>query len=176
MLFLSGLLCNLFSLPIFVEKFPFIGNHNNFEFNGYYYIENMIGGLFILSPICFLNFTIMKLKKSNESKEVKFIIRVLFIIGMIMAILSVCMAGSNQRYIVDYAWILMLSGIMLFLAIYMGLNSNEAKKIMEKAVIIISIYTIIINIAAGIISEKNDVKSNSPKEFYNMEYTVCFWE
>ncbi len=47
---------------------------------------------------------------------------------------------------------------------------------MEKIIIVISIYTVVINILAGIVSEKNFIKDNSPKEFYNAKYIICFWE
>lgn len=70
-----GLICNLFSIPNFVPNFPFIYNHNNLTtFYGYYYIENMVGGLFILVPICFSILGLYKVLKHSENREVvKFI-------------------------------------------------------------------------------------------------------
>lgn len=173
---IQGLWCNLFSLPSFVGEFPYIGNHNDFNFNGYYYIENMIGGLFILAPVCFFNFYILKNFKNKENKERNIMILIIFLVGILIAALSVAMAGSNQRYIVDYGWLIILSGIFTFFSIYLSLKSDEAKKILEKIIAIIAVYTIIINIAAGIVSEKSYIKNNSNKEFYEMKYTVCFWE
>lgn len=65
-----GIICNLFSIPNFIPSFPFICNHNNLlTFYGYYYIENMIGGLFILVPICFSLFGLYKIFKYTENKE-----------------------------------------------------------------------------------------------------------
>lgn len=173
---IQGLWCNLFSLPSFVGEFPFIGNHNDFNFNGYYYIENMIGGLFILAPICFFNAYVLKNIKDKENKPRNIMILIIFAVGIIIAALSVAMAGSTQRYIVDYAWLIILSGIFSFLKIYLSLKSEESKKILEKIIAIIAVYTVIINIAAGIVSEKSYIRNNSNKEFYEMKYTVCFWE
>lgn len=70
-----GIICNLFSVPIFIPNFPFMYNHNNLlTFYGYYYIENVMGGLFILAPICFSVFSIFKLYKNCKKKDLlKFI-------------------------------------------------------------------------------------------------------
>lgn len=71
-----GIVCNLFSIPNFIPVFPYIYNHNNLvTFYGHYYIENMVGGLFILVPICFSLFGIYKIFKYHKNDEsIKFIL------------------------------------------------------------------------------------------------------
>lgn len=173
----TGIIANFFSIPFFIAEFPFLTNHNEIiSFYGYYYIENMIGGLFIIAPICFMNFYIIKVNKKTENKSVKVIINSLIIVSLIIAIISLMMAGSNQRYLIDYAWMLILAGILIFISIYNYLKTNEAKKILEKILAIITIYTFILSIFTGIVSEKSYMKEHSPKEYYKTQYTVCFWE
>lgn len=173
----TGIITNFFSMPNFILDFPFITNHNDLTiFYGYYYIENMIGGLFILAPICFMNFLIIKANKKIENKNLKVLINSLVIVGLIIAILSIMMAGSNQRYIIDYAWMIILPGILIFMGIYNSLKTEEAKRILSKFLAIITIYTFLIGIASGIVSEKSYMQNNSPDEFYKTKYTICFWE
>ncbi len=173
----TGIIANLFSIPIFKAEFPFLNNHNELiTFYGYYYIENMIAGIFMLVPICFMNFYIIKANKKIENKALKILVNSLVIVALIIAIISLMMAGSNQRYLIDYGWMLVLSGILIFMIIYNSLKTNEAKKILEKILAVITIYTFFVSISAGIVSEKSYMKSNSPEKYYEMRYTVCFWE
>lgn len=172
-----GLITNLFSVPEFLSEFPFITYHNKLTtFYGYYYIENMIGGLFIVVPIVFMNFGVLKANKNTKNKTLKTVLNSLVIVGMLICILSVMMGGSNQRYLIDYAWMLILSAILIFCILYNKLQSEEAKKIMQKIFCCLTIYTFILSISAGIVSEKDYMKKYSPEKYYELRYTVCFWE
>lgn len=172
-----GMLCNLFNMPQFIQQFPFIANNNNLAtFYGYYYIEEMLGGLFFIAPICFCIFFIIKANKKIENKELKTLINSLIIVGSIIAVTSVIMAGSNQRYLIDYAWMFILAGILIFINLYNILKSSEAKKILRFILIAITIYTCMMGVLLGIISEKNYIKIFSPEEYYKLKYTICFWE
>lgn len=85
----------------------------------------MIGGLFILSPICFCNFYIFKLHKFEEDINLRNFIKTLGLVALSITIASICMAGSNQRYLVDYSWIWILSAILIFLSIYNKLKRRR---------------------------------------------------
>lgn len=172
-----GLVTNLFSIPEFLSEFPYITYHNKLStFYGYYYIENMIGGLFIIAPIVFANLFVIKANKKTKNKKLKIIINSLIIVGMLICVLSIMMAGSNQRYLIDYAWMLILAGILIFFILYESLKSIEAKKILQGILCTITIYTFIISICAGIVSEKDYMRTYSSQEYYKLRYTVCFWE
>ena len=77
----------------------------------------MIGGLFFIAPICFTIFAIFKVNKKIEKKELKILVNSLIIVGTLITIVSIMMAGSNQRYLIDYAWMFCLAGILIFLVI-----------------------------------------------------------
>lgn len=77
---------------------------------------------------------------------------------------------------VDYAWILITAGLATYIAIYNMYKSDEAKKIIKRIFGILTIYIIIINWCSGIVSEKSFMKNNSPEEFYNLKYSINFWE
>lgn len=172
-----GIVCNLFSIPFIVPSFPFVCNHNNLlSFYGYYYIENMIGGLFILVPICFSIFAIYKILKNSKNKDLSRFILILIIVGILFCIISSMLGGSMQRYIADYAWILIIAGICSFIEIYNMYNSDEAKGILKRTFAILTIYIIIINCCSGVISEKSFMRYHSPEEYYKLKYTIDFWE
>ncbi len=172
-----GIFCNLFSVPKFIPDFPFITHSNDLAtFYGYYYIENMIGGVFAIAPICLSIFFIFKFNKKMKNKELKIIVNSLVVIGIFIAIISTAMAGSNQRYLIDYAWMLILAGILIFAGFYELLKSNEAKKIIRIILCATAIYTVIIGICSGILSEGEYMKWCSGEEYYKTKYTICFWE
>ena len=62
------------------------------------------------------------------------------------------------------------------MGIYNLLKTDEAKRILEKILAVITIYTFLVGILSGIVSEKSYMKSNSPEKYYEMRYMVCFWE
>ncbi|MBO5397491.1 MAG: hypothetical protein J6A36_00945 [Clostridia bacterium] len=65
-----GIVCSLFSIPNFIPNFPFMYCHNNLlTFYGFYYIENVMGGLFIMVPICLFIFGIFKVWKRTDNKS-----------------------------------------------------------------------------------------------------------
>lgn len=172
-----GLICNLFTIPKFIPNFPFVTHSNELiTFYGYYYIENMIGGLFMIAPICFTIFYVFKFNKKVKNKELKILVNTLIIVGLTIAVLSVAMAGSNQRYLIDYAWMIILAGILIFAGIYESLSSDEAKKILQFILCVTTIYTFLVSIACGILTEKEHFKNYSTEEYCKMKYTICFWE
>lgn len=172
-----GLLCNLFTVPKIIPQFPFIAHSNDLgSFYGYYYIENMLGGVFMLAPICFACFQVVKFNKKTENKELKILVNMLIGVGLLIAIISTAMAGSNQRYLIDYAWMLIFAGILIFISMYNLLKNEESKKIMQKILCITAVYTMIISIFVGIKAESENMKELSPKEYYETRYIICFWE
>lgn len=173
----TGIVCNLFGIPSFKNSFPFIStNQNVLSFYGYYYIEDMIGGLFILTPICFAIFSLRKLWKKSENKEICYAILTFSITGLFLCIASIMMAGSLQRYLIDYGWMLIIAGIMSFVELRNIYKTDEGKHLLDKILKILVVYIVIINLCAGIRAEKNYFKYYSPEEFYKLRYSVDFWE
>lgn len=172
-----GVISNLFKVPHFVPYFPFITHSNDhLSFYGTYYIENLIGGIFMIAPICFFVFYIFKFNKKVENKELKVMVNVLTIVSISIACISVAMAGSNQRYLIDYAWMIIMAGILIFTFLYSLLQHEETKKILNKILAIVAVYTFLLGISTGILTEKETMKYSSPKEYNKLKYTICFWE
>ena len=172
-----GIISNLFKVPHFVPYFPFITHSNDhLTFYGTYYIENLIGGIFMIAPICFFVFYIFKFNKKAENKELKVIVNILTAVGLGIACVSAAIAGSNQRYLIDYAWMIIMAGILIFTFLYNLLKHEETKKVLNKILAILAVYTFLVGISTGILTEKETMKYSSPKEYNKLKYTVCFWE
>ena len=173
----TGIVCNLFGMPSFTSSFPFIEtNKNILTFYGYYYIEDMIGGLFILTPICFAIFSLRNLWKKSENKEVCYAILTFSGIGLILCIVSIMMAGSLQRYLIDYGWMLIIAGIMSFVELRNVYKTDEGKHLLDKILKVLVIYIVVVNLCTGIRAEKNYFKNFSTEQFYKLRYSVDFWE
>ena len=154
-----GIMCNLFSIPKFILDFPFITHSNDIGiFYGYYYIENMIGGVFAMAPICLSILFIAKFNKKIKNKELKLVVNFLVVLGILFAIISTAIAGSNQRYLIDYTWMLVLAGILIFESFHDLFKSIETKKIITIVISVITLYMFFIGIFSGIIAEDDFIK------------------
>lgn len=93
-----------------------------------------------------------------------------------MCLLSIMMGGSMQRYMVDYAWILIIAGICTFNELVRLYKSEETKNVMRKLLGIITIYMVFVNLFSGIVSEKSYMMDNSTEEYFTLKYSIDFWE
>lgn len=173
-----GIMSNLFNIPILKDSFPFVQNNNVIPtFYGYYYIENMVGGLFMLVPICFSIFGIYKLyNKKRRDDNLNKTILIFTLVGLLICIVSIMMAGSTPRYLADYAWILIIAGILTFVANLNNCETVDAKQILQRILGVMAVYIILINFCAGIVSEKENFRINSPENYYKLKYKIDFWE
>ena len=131
----------------------------------------------MLVPICFSIFGLYKLyNKEKKDEDLNKTILIFTLVGILICIVSIMMAGSTPRYLADYAWILIIAGIMTFVANWNNCETVEAKQILERILGFMVVYIILINFCAGIVSEKENFKINSPKNYYKLKYVVDFWE
>lgn len=171
----TGILCNLFGLPKFQGFFPFLhANGNLIDTFGYYYIEDMVAGVFFLAPIAFFCFAIFKVLKKSENKEFKIFVTSLLVVGLIFAVFISLKAGSTGRYLLDFAWMFVLCGISIFMEIWKNLKTDEGKIILGKVFNVIVCYTLIINILSSfcVVGGVNSMKNNTPKQYFDAEYTI----
>ena len=174
----TGLVISLFKIPRFIPKFPFIQQDSStISFFGYFYTEDNIGGLFILVPICFSIFLLPKLKGKFKDKNLEYIVKSFIIVGFCICFLSIYNAGVLQRYLADYAWLLIIASLIIILIFYQNFKTEEMKKFLIKIIGYITLFIFFVNLMSGaIIGEKNYMKEYFPKVFNQIRYSVCFWE
>lgn len=173
-----GIITQLFKLPVTSNEFPFfIHQHSTIPFFGYYYVESMVCGLFILNPINLIVIFLIKLKNKIKEKEAYKFTCILSIVAAIIAIANIVLAGSLQRYSMDYAWILNIASYLTLFIIVSNIKSTEIKKYILKIAISITLFMLAINFIVGaVVSEINILESISPIQYYSIRYNVCFWE
>lgn len=174
----AGFIYNLFNLPSFIGRFPFLEVNSNIpEIFAYYYVEDMPGGVFILAPIAFAIFGIGKFLKISKNKELKTLVLVFLIVGLILNIIIVMQGGSTGRYLLDFAWYFVLVGILIYLENYQNTKSIETKQILQRIFICIASFILIINILTGFLTTSGvGMKRVSPQTYFNIEYGISFWK
>lgn len=171
-----GLYTAFLKIPHFIQDFPFIKTDGKtISFFGYFYTEDNIGGLFTLVPTTLSVLLIPKIKFKN--KDIKYLVYSFSIVGFLISIISIIKAGVLQRYIADYAWILIIASLTILLTIFENYKTDEAKNVLIKIIGICTIFTFFINLfSGGIVGEKDYMKVFNPKTYYSIRYTMFFWE
>lgn len=173
---LVGFFTDLFNFPIIKPVFPFIfTNANILHTFAYYYVEDMPAGVFFMAPICFAIFGIKSFIKSKQSRDLKQLVVMLLVTGIVMITVCSIRAGTTGRYLLDFAWIFVLAGIIIFLEILNGINEKE-EKWASKILAIILVYTLAINLLSGFSTVgSNSMKLYSPLLFYKIQNLLMFW-
>lgn len=174
----TGIITQLFKLPVTSNNFPFfIHQYDTISFFGYYYVEAFVCGLFILNPINFILFFLIGLGKKIKEKEIYKFTCLFAIVASIMCIANIVLAGTLQRYSMDYAWILNIASYLTLFIIVNNIKSKEIKRYILKIAIIITLFMLIANFIVGaVVSENNLLESTYPNQYYNIRYNICFWE
>lgn len=174
----QGIICSLFNIPTFISQFPYIAPNNNvLDVFAYLYTEKMYGGVFIFSPIAFMCLKLCSFYKNEKNKEIKIGVTCILITAILMTVVVITNGGINPRYLLDFSWLYVFTGIIIYLSCYEKLG-EESKKILEKILIIITLYTLIINLLNGV-GTKDDIygiEQKVPEAFYKMEYFITFWK
>lgn len=173
-----GIFTQLFKLPVTTNVFPFYEyQYSTIPFFGYYYVEAFVCGLFILNPICIAMFFIKGLKNKIKEKNAYKFTCIIIVVALIICITNIVLAGTLQRYSMDYAWLFNIASLNIIFMIANNLKSSTIKKYLLKIIIILTLYMLFANFIVGaVISESNLLKMLYPKQYYFIRYSICFWE
>ncbi len=174
----AGLITQLLTIPNMQQTFPFfyLKGDTAIPYYGYYYV-GLAGGLFIFNPINFILLLLPGLKKKIKEKEAYNFIVVTIIVAFIICVADILLAGTLQRYSMDYAWLLNIASYLTLFIIISNIKSDEIKKYLLKAVIIVTMFMLVVNfIVGGLVSENNFLETLNSEVFYTIRYLICFWE
>ena len=172
-----GLLNYFFTLPQTSTFFPFVVTTEEvINFYGYYVDSQMAGGLLILNPVILALLFIPKVKK-HISKDLFIFIVSLLVSSFVIVIAEIIIAGSTQRYAADFAWMLVLAGMLVILAIYNIIKNQTFRKYMFMGVFIVVLYSFIVGfLLYGIQGENNTLYNFYNDQYYGIRYAISFWE
>ena len=173
-----GIITQLFKLPVTINEFPFYKyQYSTIPFFGYYYVEAFVCGLFILNPICIIMFFIRGLKNIVKEREAYKFASILIVVALIICIANIVLAGTLQRYSMDYAWLFNIASFIIVFIIANNVKSPVTKKYLLKLTLILTLYMFFINFIVGaVVSESNFLEVLHPSQYYFIRYSICFWE
>lgn len=182
MLTLINTLC---AIPVINTVFPFIhGNYDAMQINGYYFLDTpctmgvIVRGLPILSILY-----APKLSKNFDRKEKIKLGLIWLLPGVIFPLIMVAMTyenGYSIRYGCDYAWELMLSGIVVAFYVYNRLENQQLKKWLYRLFVVCTVWAVASTLAATISVSPAD--TIAPYEnikgsliYYKLRNLIMFW-
>ena len=173
-----GIITQLFKLPVTINEFPFYKyQYSTIPFFGYYYVEAFVCGLFIFNPICIIMFFIRGLKNIVKEREAYKFASILIAVALIICITNIVLAGTLQRYSMDYAWLFNIASFIIAFMIANTVKSPVTKKYLLKLTLILTLYMFFINFVVGaVVSESNFLEELHPSQYYFIRYSICFWE
>lgn len=161
--------------------FPYIYRINSTPlYNGFYGNGCKGIGIFSLNILMYILFLLPMFKKiiKQRSKTLWNTMLTTIIIAIIMVSLTTVMAGGCYgRYSIDFAWMFIITSILVLLCIFEEIKQNEiAKKLFTVIVGACMIISIFLNALESINSEKNLFKRMNTQEFYRLQSIISFWE
>lgn len=142
----------LFAPPSFSSTFPFVmTNITDLDVNGYYFTatSNGCGLLYRALPTFALFLYPMALKYIK--KENRAIVTVLFLAVAVAApcviIFSIWESGYGVRYMVDFAWQMLMCAIFVIFVLYNNTKFEETKRIYRCAMLLAMFMCVVVNFA-----------------------------
>ena len=142
----------LIAPPSFSSEFPFVmTNITDLDVNGYYFTATNNGcGMFFRALPMFALFLFPSALK-HIKKENRGIITVLFLAVAVVApftvIYSIWESGYGVRYMIDFAWQMLMCAILIIFMLYRHTNHEETKRIYRYAMLISMILCVIVSFA-----------------------------
>lgn len=146
------------------KEFPYIGLDTGTKgFTSNYYNGGTVGG------ILFLNLTLIGLTllpvciTETKDKILKTLLWLLPITGIIIATVTVIMAGSHHRYIIDFFYLFTIDAMIIWCIIY---EKIPAKKTVFVLIVFLILASLFINFCATYLSSEYDfLKNLAPKTY-----------
>ncbi len=142
----------LLAPPSFSSHFPFVvTNITDLDVNGYYFTATNNGcGLFFRAlPMFALFLSPCALK--YVSKKNRVLVSVLFsavaFVAPFIVIFSVWESGYGVRYMVDFAWQMLMCALFVVFLLYQNTKYEETKKIYRYAMLVFMFLCVIVNFA-----------------------------
>lgn len=142
----------LFAPPNFSAQFPFVlTNLTDLDVNGYYFTATNNGcGLFFRALPMFALF-LSPLALKFVKKENKAIITTLFLSVAVVApcviIFSVWESGYGVRYMVDFAWQMLMCAIFVVFVLYSNTKFEETKRIYRYFMLVSMFLCVVVSFA-----------------------------
>lgn len=140
----------LFAAPSFQGEFPYVTTTlSKLGVNGYYFVatDNGCGLLFRALPMFFLFASPFALKYVEESKRrtAAILFCAVAFVAPFIIIASIWESGYGVRYMMDFAWEMMVCAFFVMFLFYRNLKGKDAKRIYEHILLISMFAALFVN-------------------------------
>lgn len=109
--FIQGIWEYVFAPIPIVDHFPYLQLRDlSSDYLGYFYLHDMYGGMIWLFPLSILSLGIFSANKKGELKKFGIF---LFVIGCVIVLADIWMAGITTRYMYDFTFIFVIIGVIV---------------------------------------------------------------
>lgn len=160
--------------PLHIEpRFPFItGIEVSTGYQGYMFIDKMIGGFFALNMLALFCFWIFRIRKKMSAQKVFGLAAFSFGLAVLLIELDVQIGGISQRYMIDYGWLLMLSAILALLTI-LDTTDRHGYYAYLKVILVLTVLCIGVNyLSVFSDGQAISVRNYNPVLFYKIQYLL----
>ena len=160
--------------PLHIEpQFPFItGIEVSTDYQGYMFIDKMIGGFFALNMLALFCFWIFRIRKKMMSQKVFGLAAFSFGLAAVLIELDVQIGGISQRYMIDYGWLLRLAAILAILTI-LETTDRHGYYAYLKAILVLTVLCVAVNyLSVFSDGQAISVRNYNPALFYRIKYLI----
>ena len=160
--------------PLSIQsQFPFINGIDVLtDYQGYMFIDKMIGGFFALNILALFCFWIFRLRRKMMAGKTFGLAVFSFALAAILIELDVQVGGISQRYMIDYGWLLMLAAILAILTILDNADFHGYYAYL-KVVIVLAIVCVGVNyLSVFSDGQAISVRVYNPALFYRIKYLL----
>lgn len=174
-LFFLGIYAYLFQPTYIKPLFPFIyASQIETNYLGNFYSEPFMGGLFYNNIILFMSMFILFMKDKFKNKNSYYFALITFIFGFIVLFIDTVEAGLLPRYIADFAYLFLITTVIVIMNIYSNLNKNS-KKVFLKIVLFLIFLSSIYQFLFLFTDISVSLEENNPILFNRIAYFIQFW-
>lgn len=143
-----GIFTYIFMPANMTGEFPYIQicEETN-SYGGYIHYETIMGGVLFYNCVLLVNFLIFRLNRQLKKNKALIFTWISLILGIIIMILDIQMAGLTQRYMSDFCWLLAISAINIIFSIDEVGNPSQRVVCLRRNLLLIGVFlTIVLNV------------------------------
>ncbi len=170
-----GIFSYLFQPPAYSPRFPFISDvwfYTNYM--GVTIREYLFGGILFNHFLLCINLFVLKFKNSLKLKGLFYFCIMSIIFSVCIVIADTQLAGLLQRYMVDFAWLMFIPGIILILILLERVNDYLRKHI-TTVLLCGFAFSFYYDFATVFFYGDDALYSTNPTIHYTVAHLVQFW-
>ena len=165
--FIQGIWEYVFAPIPIVDHFPYLQLRDlSSDYLGYFYLHDMYGGMIWLFPLSILSVGVFSANRKGELKKFGIF---LFVIGCVIVLADIWMAGITTRYMYDFTFIFVIIGVIVSFWSTDNTKNSEGriKHFLVSSAVLVSFFIQVVAILIPNI--QNGLYLRNPNLYYSLE-------